>query len=60
MYKYRTLYGFNEFLFYFIMTRIPDYADNLSLRMSQVVGGNAIGVNEKMVIKRRRLWLLNE
>ncbi|XP_060591533.1 uncharacterized protein LOC132746425 isoform X2 [Ruditapes philippinarum] len=40
------------------MSRIPDYAHNLSLRMSRVMDG--IGVNEKIVMKRRRLWLLNE
>ncbi|XP_060591532.1 uncharacterized protein LOC132746425 isoform X1 [Ruditapes philippinarum] len=42
------------------MTRIPDYAHNLSIRLSQVVGGDVMGVNEKMVKKRRRMWLLNE
>ncbi|XP_060586910.1 uncharacterized protein LOC132742485 [Ruditapes philippinarum] len=40
------------------MSRIPDYAHNLSLRMSQVMDG--IGVNEKIVMKRRRSMLLNE
>jgi hypothetical protein len=37
---------------------MPDYAHNLSLRMSQVL--DWIGVNEKIVMKRRRLMLLNE
>ncbi|XP_060556859.1 uncharacterized protein LOC132717414 [Ruditapes philippinarum] len=40
------------------MSRIPDYAHNLSLRMSQVMDG--IGVSEKIMMKRRRLMLLNE
>lgn len=40
------------------MTRIPDYAHNLSLKMSQVMDG--IGVSEKIMMKRRRLMLLNE
>ncbi|XP_060556858.1 uncharacterized protein LOC132717413 [Ruditapes philippinarum] len=40
------------------MSRIPDYAHNLSLKMSQVMDG--IGVSEKIVMKRRRSWLLNE
>ncbi|XP_060558230.1 uncharacterized protein LOC132718535 [Ruditapes philippinarum] len=40
------------------MSGIPDYAHNLSLKMSQVMDG--IGVNEKIVMKRRRLRLLNE
>ncbi|XP_060558234.1 uncharacterized protein LOC132718536 isoform X2 [Ruditapes philippinarum] len=40
------------------MSRIPDYAHNLSLKMSQVMDG--IGVNEKIVMKRRRSMLLNE
>ncbi|XP_060581595.1 uncharacterized protein LOC132738153 isoform X2 [Ruditapes philippinarum] len=40
------------------MSRIPDYAHNLSLKMSQVM--DMIGVNEKIVMKRRRSNLLNE
>jgi DNA polymerase sigma len=40
------------------MSRIPDYAHNLSLKLSQVMDG--IGVNEMIVTKRRRSWLLNE
>ncbi|XP_060556855.1 uncharacterized protein LOC132717411 [Ruditapes philippinarum] len=40
------------------MSRIPDYSPNLSLKMSQVMHG--LGVNEKIVMKRRRSWLLNE
>ncbi|XP_060591537.1 uncharacterized protein LOC132746426 isoform X1 [Ruditapes philippinarum] len=40
------------------MSRIPDYAHNLSLKMSQVM--DRIGVNEKIVMKRRRSMLLNE
>ena len=39
------------------MSRIPDYTHNVSLRISQVM--DEIGVNEKIVMKRRRL-LLNE
>ncbi|XP_060591539.1 uncharacterized protein LOC132746426 isoform X2 [Ruditapes philippinarum] len=39
------------------MSSIPEYAHNLSLRMSQVM--DRIGVNEKIVMKRRSL-LLNE
>ncbi|XP_060608374.1 uncharacterized protein LOC132760414 [Ruditapes philippinarum] len=40
------------------MSRIPDYAHNLSLKMSQVMDG--IGINEKIVMKRRKAMLLNE
>ncbi|XP_060558229.1 uncharacterized protein LOC132718534 [Ruditapes philippinarum] len=41
------------------MSSIPDYAHNLSLKMSQVM--DMIGVNEKIVMKRRRIsMLLNE
>ncbi|XP_060591530.1 uncharacterized protein LOC132746423 isoform X1 [Ruditapes philippinarum] len=40
------------------MSRIPDYAHNLSLKMSQVMDG--IGVNEKIVMKKRRSMLLKE
>ncbi|XP_060591536.1 uncharacterized protein LOC132746425 isoform X4 [Ruditapes philippinarum] len=40
------------------MSRIPDYAHNLSLKMSQVM--DMIGVNEKIVMRRRRTKLLDE
>ena len=44
--------------FYLRMSRIPDYTHNVSLRISQVM--DEIGVNEKIVMKRRRLTLLCE
>ncbi|XP_060594782.1 uncharacterized protein LOC132749114 [Ruditapes philippinarum] len=40
------------------MSDIPDYTRNVSLRLSKVL--DEIGVNERMVIKRRRLQLMNE
>ncbi|XP_060576616.1 uncharacterized protein LOC132733938 [Ruditapes philippinarum] len=40
------------------MSEIPDYTRNVSLRLSKVL--DEIGVNERMVIKTRRLELMNE
>ncbi|XP_053374663.1 uncharacterized protein LOC123532409 [Mercenaria mercenaria] len=40
------------------MSQIPDYTHNVSLRLSQVL--DEIGVDERIVLKRRRLQLLNE
>ncbi|XP_060572707.1 uncharacterized protein LOC132730740 [Ruditapes philippinarum] len=40
------------------MSEIPDYTRNVSLRLSKVL--DEIGVNERMVMKRRRLWLMKE
>ncbi|XP_060554220.1 uncharacterized protein LOC132715245 [Ruditapes philippinarum] len=40
------------------MSEIPDYTRNVSLRLSKVL--DEIGVNERMVIKQRRLRLFEE
>ncbi|XP_060568965.1 uncharacterized protein LOC132727455 [Ruditapes philippinarum] len=40
------------------MSEMPYYTHNVSLRLSKVL--DEIGVNERMVIKRRRLGLMNE
>ncbi|XP_060597829.1 uncharacterized protein LOC132751644 isoform X2 [Ruditapes philippinarum] len=40
------------------MSEMPDYTRNVSLRLSKVL--DEIGVNERMVIKTRRLGLMNE
>ncbi|XP_060576620.1 uncharacterized protein LOC132733943 [Ruditapes philippinarum] len=40
------------------MSEIPDYTRNVSLSLSKVL--DEIGVNERMVIKTRRLQLMNE
>ncbi|XP_053392107.1 uncharacterized protein LOC128554820 [Mercenaria mercenaria] len=40
------------------MSQISDYTHNVSLRLSQVL--DEIGVNERIVLKRRRLRLLRE
>ncbi|XP_060594784.1 uncharacterized protein LOC132749116 [Ruditapes philippinarum] len=40
------------------MSDIPDYTCNVSLRLSKVL--DEIGVNERMVIKTRRLGLMND
>ncbi|XP_060554426.1 uncharacterized protein LOC132715439 [Ruditapes philippinarum] len=40
------------------MYQVPNYTENVSMRLSEVLAD--IGVDERIVLKRRRAWLLKE